>query len=258
MSKAQKEITKKTASSPRVPAEQATQALIKISEAIASDLYLEDILKLIVTVTAETIDSKICSLMLLDEQNRELVVKATQSISESYNKKPNIKLGTGIAGQVALSGKPVAVLDVRKDERYANHEIAKKEKLCSLLCVPLVFRGKVIGVLNSYTSEPHAFSDHEIKILQSVAHQAAIVIENFKLVIETKVIKEELESRKFIERAKGILMEKNKIGEKEAYECLRRFSMDRRKTMKEIADAIILTNDLASGDLKKDVDTKRS
>jgi len=235
---------KKTKSGPNgLAAEQATQALLRISEAITSDLYLEDILKLIVTITAETTGTKICSLMLVDDQKQELVVKATQSISEEYNKKPNIKLGHGVAGKVAVEGKPTQVFDVRKESQYQNTEIAKKEKLCSLLCLPLVFRGKTIGVLNLYTSTPRKFNDDEITILKSVAHQAAIVIENFKLVVETKVIREELETRKSVERAKGLLMQQRGISEKEAYACIRKYSMDNRKGMKEVADAIITASD---------------
>lgn len=218
-------------------------ALTTISEAITSDLYLEDILKLIVKVTAQTLGSKICSLMLLNKAG-ELEVKATQSVSEEYNKKPNIKSGEGIAGRVVQTGRPIAVPDVRADQRYINTEIARKEKLCSLLCVPLIFKGRTIGVLNSYTSKPHTFTKNEINILKSIASQAAIVIENFRLIVESKVIKEELESRKVVERAKGILMKQKNLSEQEAYERMRKYSMDNRKSMKDVAEAIILSEEL--------------
>ncbi|MBU4000538.1 GAF and ANTAR domain-containing protein [Patescibacteria group bacterium] len=223
---------------------QIIRALAKISEAIASDLYLEDILKLIVTVTAEVMRSKICSLMLLDKSTKELTVKATQSVSEYYNKKPNIKLGEGIAGRAAKYGRPITVLDVRKDKRYINQDIAKKENLCSLLSVPLIFKGNAIGVLNCYTAELHHFSQNEINIIKSIANQAAIVIENFRLIIESKVIKEELEARKVIERAKGILMKQENLSEEEAYERIRKYSMDKRKSMREVSEAIILSEEM--------------
>ena len=225
-------------------AKQIIRALAKISEAITSDLYLEDILKLIVTVTAEVMRSKICSLMLLHKSTKELAVKATQSVSEYYNKKPNIKLGEGIAGRAAKYGRPITVLDVRKDKRYINQDIAKKENLCSLLSVPLIFKGNAIGVLNCYTAELHHFSQNEINIIKSIANQAAIVIENFRLIIESKVIKEELESRKVIERAKGILMKQENLSEEEAYERIRKYSMDKRKSMREVSEAIILSEEM--------------
>lgn len=227
-----------------VDGRQIIEALTKISDAITSDQYLEDILKLIVNVTAEVMGSNICSIMLLDKASKELVVKATQSISEAYNKKPNLKIGQGIAGKVAEEGKPITVIDVRNDERYLSQDVAKRENLCSLLSVPLIFKKNVIGVLNCYTPKPHRFSKNEINILKSIANQAAIVIENFRLVVETKVIKEELESRKVVEKAKGILMKQQGLGEQEAYECIRKYSMDNRRSMREVSEAIILGEEM--------------
>ena len=223
---------------------QIIEALAKISDAVTSDLYLEEILKLIVTVTAEVMNSKICSLMLVDRSTQELAVKATQSVSEFYNKKPNAKLGEGIAGRVAQSGKPITVLDVRKDKRYLNQMIARKEHLCSLLSVPLLFKGNVIGVLNCYTVKPHRFGLGEIRIIKSIAGLAAIVIENFRLVVEAQVIQEELESRKLIERAKGILMKRENLSEQGAYKLIQKYSMDKRKSMREVSEAILLSEEM--------------
>lgn len=225
------------------------QALGKISEAITSDLYLDDILKLIVAVTAEVMGSNISSLQLLDRNTNELVVKATQSVSEAYNKKPNVKLGEGIAGRVAKEGKPITVTDVRKDSRYISRDVALKENLCSLLSVPLVFKGSIIGILNCYTAKPHRFTKNEISVLKSIANQAAIVIENFKLIVESRVIREELETRKAIERAKGILMRQEQVSEQEAYNRIRKYSMDKRRSMREVSEAIILGEEIKN--LKK-------
>jgi signal transduction protein with GAF and PtsI domain len=216
------------------------ETLSKVSEAITSSLYFEDILKLIVTVTAEVMNSKICSLMLVDDKAQTLSVKATQSISEAYNKKPPLKLGEGIAGKVALTGKPIVVKDVRKDPAYINVGIAKKEGLCSLLCMPLKVKEKIIGVLNLYTSRPHNFTKAETDILTAVANQAAIVIENAQLLVKTKIVQEELESRKAIERAKGILMKTHGFSEEDAFRRIQKMAMNTRRTMKEIAEAIIL------------------
>ena len=165
-------------------------------------------------------------------------------MSEKYLKKPNLKLGQGIAGKVAASGEPITVYDLAKDERYLNQGIAKQENLKSLLSVPLVLKGKVIGVLNCYTEKLHKFSASEISLLKSIANQAAIVLENFRLVVETNVIKEELETRKLIERAKGILMKNYKIDEDEAYNRMRKYSMDKRKSMREVAEAFIMVEEL--------------
>ncbi|MCK4802801.1 GAF and ANTAR domain-containing protein [bacterium] len=220
------------------------EALSRISKAISSELYLDNILKLIVTVTAEVMGSKICSLMLLDEDKRELIVRATQSISEEYNKKPNLKLGEGIAGRVAQENSPISVLDVKKDPRYISVKIAKKEKLCSLLSVPLSVRRKAIGVINCYTSSPRRFTKSEMDVLTTVANQAAITIENTELMVRSKVIQEELETRKLVERAKDILMEELAISGQEAFRKIQKQSMNSRRPMREIAEAIILAREI--------------
>lgn len=216
------------------------EAISKVSNMITSDLYLEDILKLIVTVTAEIMNSKICSLMLLNEKTGELVLKATQSMSEVYNTKPPLKIGSGIAGKVAETNKPIVIYDVANEPEYKFKDIAAKEGLRSLLSVPLAVKGRVIGVLNNYTSAPHKFTKDEINILTTVANQAAIVIENSELMVKTKIIQEELETRKLIERAKGILMKDQRLSEEEAFKKIQKQSMDLRKSMREIAEAIIL------------------
>ena len=124
------------------------EAISKVANLITSGMYLEELLRLVVQVTAEIMNSKVSSLMLFDPNKNALVIKATQSISEAYNKKPNIPLGKGIAGVVAKENKAACILDVKKDPRYLNQDVAKKEGLCSLACVPLAVKGRVIGVLN--------------------------------------------------------------------------------------------------------------
>ncbi len=220
------------------------EALSKIGEAITSDLYLEDILKLIVTITAEIMKSKVCSIMLLDPKKKTLAIKATQSISREYINKNPLKLGEGIAGKVALKNSYVYVPNILEEDTYIHKEIARKEGLVSLLCVPLHVKGRVIGVLNLYTSEPHNFNDYEISILKAVADQAAIVIENYRLIVETKVIKEELETRKVLEKAKGILMEDYSLSEEKAFKKIQKFAMDRRKPIREVAEAIVMSYEM--------------
>ena len=220
------------------------EAISKISKAISSDLYLEDILKLIVTVTAEVMNSRICSLMLLDDKKQYLDIRATQSISEEYIGKKPLAKSEGVAWKVVLQNKPIVVPDVTKEPEYKYKDIAVKEKLVSLLCVPLAVKGKVIGVLNCYTSEPHKFTPTEVNVLTSVANQAAIAIENTELMVKTKVIQEELETRKVVERAKGILMDQEELSEEDAFRRIQKYSMDRRKPMKDVAEAIIVAHEM--------------
>ena len=221
--------------------EKQIKALSEISQAISSDQYLDDVLKLIVTVTANVMDSTICSLWILDEKEKALKIRATQTISEEYLKERSLKLGEGVVGYVAQTKTPLAIVDVLKEPRYKEKELAKKEGLVSMLSVPLIVKDKVIGVINCYTSYPHEFTETEQAVLKTVANQAAICIENTELMVKTRVIQEELESRKLVERAKGILMKHHGLTEDEAFKRIRRASMDSRKTMRQVAEAILLT-----------------
>jgi signal transduction protein with GAF and PtsI domain len=217
------------------------QALSEISQAISSDQYLDDILKLIVTVTANVMDSKICSLWILDEKEKVLKIRATQTMSEEYLKERSLKLGEGVVGYVAQYNEPLAIFDVLKEPRYKEKQLAKREGLVSMLSVPLAVKEKVIGVINCYTSYLHEFTETERHVLTMVANQAAVCIENTELMVKTKVIQEELETRKLVERAKGILMKHYNLSEDDAFKRIRKTSMDSRKTMREIAEAILLT-----------------
>jgi signal transduction histidine kinase/putative methionine-R-sulfoxide reductase with GAF domain len=164
-------------------------ALLEISKAIASGLYLEDVLRLIVTVTANLMNSKICSLWILDERDQKLKLKATQSISEEYLKERSLAMGEGVVGHVALRNQPMSILNVLKEPLYKEKDLAKKESLVSMLSVPMCIKEKVIGVINCYTSYPHSFSKGEEEVLTTVANQAAICIDNSGL-METLDVEE--------------------------------------------------------------------
>ena len=218
--------------------------LSEVSRTIVSDYYLKEILQLIVTMTAKVMDSKICSIMLLDEKRDELVISATQSLSEEYVNKPNLKVGQSISGQVVKEKRPITVLNVTNEPGYMFPEVAKKEGIVSLLSVPMMIKDRAIGVINSYTKSEHRFTKEEIDILQTIANQAAVAIENTRLDQEILAAKEALEARKIVEKAKGILIKEMSISEDEAYKKIHKKSMDLRKTMRDVAEAIILAYDL--------------
>jgi signal transduction protein with GAF and PtsI domain len=216
--------------------------LSQVSETLASNRLIEDVLQLIVTMTAQMMNSKICSLMLLDPPSGELRIVATQGLSELYRRKSNLKVGQSISGRAVQERRPVIVLDVTRERDYMYPEIARKEGLCSLLSIPMLIRDRAIGVINSYTSIPHVFSSEEIKVLQAIANQAAIAIENTKLVEKSFEMQEALEVRKLVERAKGLLMQAKGITEEQALRLIQRQSMDTRKSMREVAEAVILAS----------------
>jgi two-component system, response regulator PdtaR len=216
------------------------EGIAEISRAVMEKNYLEDILELIVSVTAKVTRSKICSLLLLDKAKNELVLRAAKSDSGSYNQKSPTPLGKGIAGRVAQTNQPIKVMDVRKDPRFLNRRIAEEDGLVSLLSVPMSAEGEVIGVINCYTPEEYDFTSEDVQMLTAVASQAAIVIRNTELRIMKEVVEKELEERKTVERAKEILMDKKRIPGQKAYEMMRKQSMNSRTSMAKIADSIML------------------
>ncbi len=218
--------------------------LSQVSETVASNRLIDDVLELIVTMTAEMMNSKICSLMLVDEQNGELRIAATQSLSAAYRRKPSLKMGQSISGRVVKEQQPIYVPDVTKEDEFFYRDLAKKEGLCSLLSVPMMNKEKVIGVINVYTSTVHVFEPEEIKIIQAIANQAAVAIEHTRLVEKSFEMQEALTVRKVVERAKGYLMQSRKMTEHEAFRLIQRQSMNMRKSMREIAEAIILAGEL--------------
>jgi signal transduction protein with GAF and PtsI domain len=217
------------------------ETLSQVSTTITSTRYLEEMLHLIVTITARTMGSAICSIMLADEARGELHIAATQSLSEGYRNKPALKIGESVSGRVVKERRPIAVLDVTADPSYVYPDLARHEGLCSLLSVPMLCQGRAVGVINSYTSAPHAFLPDEIGLLEAIANQAAVAIENTRLVETTAQMREALELRKVVERAKGILMRERRLTEEEAFRVLQRQSMNNRRPMKQVAEAVIGT-----------------
>ena len=113
-----------------------------------------------------------------------------------------------------------------------------------MLSVPMMVKKRFIGVINCYTTFSYKFSKRDIDLLSAVANQSAVAIENTELLVKTRIAQEELAERKKIEKAKGILMKEQGLNEENAYNLMRKSSMDKRVSMKNIAEAIILSYEL--------------
>ncbi len=223
------------------------KALTDISQAITSDLFIEDLLKLIVMVTAKVTGVEICSLWIVNEDEKppKIRLKATQSISPDYIKDRALNLDEGVVGYVVTHKKPLILDDVLESDRFKEKEMAKKLGLVSMVGIPLITKEeKVIGVLNCFTASPHDFSPTEVNLLRAVANQSAVAIVNTELMVKTRVIQEELEARKKIEQAKEILMDQHKMTGDDAYGWIRKKSMDSRKSIREVAEAVILSDEI--------------
>jgi len=227
--------------------DQYIKALMDISQAITSDLYLEDILKLIVMVTAKVTGVEICSLWLVDDskKTKKIRLKATQAIDKDYVKDRVLNMNEGVVGHVATKGEPLIIQNVLTEPRFKEKEMAKKLGLVSMVGIPMKVRdNEVIGVLNCFTSKPHDFTETEVNLMITVANQAAVAIFNTKLMVDAKVIQEELETRKMVEKAKEVLMRSKKMDGENAFRWIQKRSMDTRKSIRSIAEAILLSEEL--------------
>jgi GAF domain-containing protein len=220
------------------------ETLAAVARAISTDGYLDSILQAISEMVAETFDSPVTSIVLIDDETQELVISAARCSLPEYLHKMPVKVDDSLIGRVVRRGEPTTVLDVLAEKQYRFPELARKAGLASLLCAPLVARDKAIGAMNIYTSEQRRFSEDEVGFVKVVAHQAAIAIENARLMAEAVEMKRALETRKLVERAKGILQQKHGLTEEEAYLRLRNESRRLRRPMRDLAEAVILAEDL--------------
>ena len=220
--------------------------LSEVSQIAASGQYLDEMLQLIVNMLGETMPARVCSIMLVDQKRNELVLKAAKCSSQDYWQKPNLKIGKSLISRVVKQRKPLMVKDVTKEADYLYPELAKKEGVRSLVSVPMIAKGKVIGLVNVYSDEERVFSEDDLRVLSTVSGQAALAIENTNLAVKIQEREAALEARKIVERAKSVLQQQLSLSEDEAYRRLRKQSMKTRRTMREIAEAVILSSELGS------------
>jgi GAF domain-containing protein len=154
-------------------------------------------------------------------------------------------MNEGVVGYVAAHNQSLIIRDVLKEPLFKEKEMAKKLGLVSMVSVPMTIKeGKVIGVLNCFTAMVHEFSETEVNLIKTVANQAAVAIFNTELMVKTKVIQEELETRKLVERAKEVLMRRRPMTVEQAYRWIQKRSMDSRKSMRHVAEAILLSEEI--------------
>jgi signal transduction protein with GAF and PtsI domain len=162
----------------------------QVSMTVNSPLYLDEMLSLVVEMAARQMNTPVCTLRLIDEEQMELVVRAAYSALPNYTRKPPLKVNEGIAGVVLRERKPIIVPDVQAERRYPFREAAQREGLVSMLSVPLIVRDRAIGVLNGFTTVPHAFTAAEIALFSTLANQTALAIENAQLATHAAVVRE--------------------------------------------------------------------
>jgi len=165
-------------------------ALSEVTSTIAQSPYIEEILQLLVNLTAQQFNYVVCTVRLLDETHQELVLRATQAPAKAYARKRAIRLGESIAGKAIAENRPIIVADVLDEDEYIGHDLAVEQGLRSMICVPLTLQGRPVGVMSCYTSEVREFPPEEIRALETLAKQAAVSIEHAKLQVRNTLMQE--------------------------------------------------------------------
>lgn len=219
------------------------EILRQISETISYNWDLEQILFSIIDIVSKYAKSDSCFIYLADQNN--IVLKASQNPHKAALGKIAMKVGEGITGWVVLHKKEVVLnLKAYEDKRFKFFNMLPEDKFEAFVSLPIIFKDKIVGVINVQHIKKKAYEKDKIAFLKIIAKQVGGAIENARLISETDFLKQALETRKLIEKAKGVLMKQLGVSEDEAYKTIHKKSMDTRKSIKEIAEAIIISDEI--------------
>ena len=160
----------------------------EISSWVSSVQDLDNLLELILESAAQMISAKASSLLILDHDTNTLYFKAATGAKKQEIKKYRVKLGQGIAGSVAKSGKPLLISDVSKDKRWYS-EISEfiAFETRSIACVPLKMADKIIGVVQVVDKIDHSpMTENDLHLLGEFAGLAALAIANARMIKRVK------------------------------------------------------------------------
>jgi len=232
------------------PSDSATAhvaALHRVSSIVSSGRKLEEMLRELVSLVAEVTASEACLVYLVDAENDEVVLRASQLPHSAEVGSLRLHVGEGVTGWVAEHKAVVSLPSLAyRDARFRRFSTLVEDTYEAFLSVPLVAGGEVIGVINVHHRAPHQHSAEEIALLTFIGEQmggaiarARLEEANQRLQEETLEMKRQLETRKLVERAKGILQQKLRLTEEDAYLHLRNESRRQRRPMRDLAEEII-------------------
>lgn len=229
------------------------ELLHRVSGVISSDLTLEEMLEDLIGLVVEITSCDACMVYLPDPSTGEIVLRASQLPHSAEIGAIRMKKGEGITGWVAEHNSVAAISSrASEDPRFKRFPTLVEDTYEAFLSAPLVSGGEVIGVINVHHREPRAHTPAEISLLTFLGQQMGVAIATFRLIDEntrlqeeTQEMKRQLETRKLVERAKGILQEKHNLTEREAYQRLRDESRRLRRPMRDLAEAVMMAEEIA-------------
>jgi signal transduction protein with GAF and PtsI domain len=233
--------------SPSVPVEDSQVNVLhqSVSRIAAADGF-HQALDRVLDFAIDLVKCDSCFIYVL--AGEDLILRASKNPHQELLDRLKLRIGEGITGWVAEHREPVAVFkEASKDPRFQRFNELPEDKYEAFLSVPLFSRGRLVGVMNLQHREPHVYSERDIHLLSTVGSLAGAEIELARLETLNSGLSQQLETRKLVERAKGILQRDLGLTEEQAYLSIQRQSRQKRKTMKEIAEAIVLSEEVRSG-----------
>ncbi len=217
--------------------------LHEISSRIASADSFHVVLNRIVEFVTSVIPCDSCFIYVLDED--KLVLRASKNPHADLVDRLGVQYGQGITGWVAEHREPVAISsNASNDPRFKPFKNLPEDRFEAMLCTPILCASKVVGVINLQHRLTYQHSTNEVRLLSMLGFLVGAEIERARLESENVQLTGRLETRKAVDRAKGILQRDLSMSEDEAYRAMQTESRQRRKSMREIAEAVILGEDL--------------
>jgi len=219
------------------------EGLHEIGRRFAAGDPMHEVLGRVVDLVSSIVPCDSCFIYVME--NDEWVLAASKNSHPGVLDKAKLAVGEGITGWVAENRQPVAIPRAAwKDPRFRFFSELPEDTYEAFLSVPILFRGRVVGVINLQHRLPHTHTDLEIRLVRTLGFLVGAEIEMARLEREVSLLTSQLEARKIVERAKGILQKDLRIVEDEAYRILRQESRQRRKPIREVAQAVVLAEDL--------------
>lgn len=221
-----------------------------IGRRVAGSDPLHSVLDQIVLFIETLLRPDSCFIYTLEEN--QLVLRASKNPHPDAVDHLGLKIGQGITGWVAEHQEPVSIdSGALSDPRFKFFKDLPEDSFEAFLSVPILARGRLVGVINVQHRQPHHYTPWEIQTISMVGFFVGAEIEMASLETEKSILSSQLETRKLVERAKGILQRDLNIDEAQSYRMMQKESRQRRKSMREIADAIILSEELRRTDGKQ-------
>jgi len=219
------------------------EVLHEIGARIAAADPLHSILKLVVEFVSAVVKSDSCFVYVLE--SNELILRASKNAHADVVDRLKLRMGQGITGWVAEHKKPVAIAsNASLDPRFRTFHELPEDRFEAFLSVPILCRDKLVGVINLQHREPHVYSRREIHLISTVGFLVGPEIELARMDAESSKMSELSEAVRIVESAKKTLGRNLQISEEEAYLTLQRESRQRRKSMKEIAEAVLMVDEI--------------